>query len=87
MPSFECAGHPGKDDVPGLILIPAAADKVKIPLIASGGFGDARGLVAALVLGAEGINMGTRFCATKEAPMPLDLADNVRKAYRKFTSR
>ncbi len=66
---FECAGHPGEDDIPGLILIPAAADKVKIPMIASGGFGDARGLVAALALGAEGINMGTRFCATKEAPI------------------
>ncbi len=64
---FECAGHPGEDDVPGLILIPAAADKVKIPMIASGGFGDARGLVAALALGADGINMGTRFMATKES--------------------
>jgi len=66
---FECAGHPGEDDIPGLILIPAAADKVTIPMIASGGFGDGRGLVAALALGAEGINMGTRFCATKEAPI------------------
>jgi len=66
---FECAGHPGEDDVPGLILIPAAADKVKIPMIASGGFGDARGLVAALALGAEGINMGTRFMCTKEGPI------------------
>lgn len=66
---FECAGHPGEDDVPGLILIPAAADKVKIPMLASGGFGDGRGLVAALALGAEGINMGTRFCATQEAPI------------------
>jgi nitronate monooxygenase len=66
---FECAGHPGEDDVPGLILIPAAADKIKIPMIASGGFGDARGLVAALALGAEGINMGTRFMATKESPI------------------
>jgi nitronate monooxygenase len=74
---FECAGHPGEDDVPGLILIPAAADKVKIPLLASGGFGDGRGLVAALSLGAEGINMGTRFCATKEAP----IHDNVKQAY------
>jgi nitronate monooxygenase len=73
---FECAGHPGEDDVPGLILIPAAADKVKIPLIASGGFGDGRGLVAALALGAEGINMGTRFCATKEAP----IHDNIKQA-------
>lgn len=66
---FECAGHPGEDDIPGLILIPAAADKVKIPMLASGGFGDGRGLVAALALGAEGINMGTRFCATVEAPI------------------
>ncbi|MBO9695265.1 MAG: nitronate monooxygenase [Sphingopyxis sp.] len=66
---YECAGHPGEDDIPGLILIPAAADKVKIPLIASGGFADGRGLVAALALGAEGINMGTRFCATVEAPI------------------
>lgn len=74
---FECAGHPGEDDIPGLILIPAAADKVKIPLLASGGFGDGRGLVAALALGAEGINMGTRFCATKEAP----IHDNVKQAY------
>jgi NADH:quinone reductase (non-electrogenic) len=66
---FECAGHPGEDDIPGLVLIPAAADKVKIPIIASGGFGDGRGLVAAIALGAEGINMGTRFCATVEAPI------------------
>lgn len=74
---FECAGHPGEDDVPGLVLIPVTADKVKIPLLASGGIGDARGLVAALSLGAEGINMGTRFCATKEAP----IHDNVKAAY------
>lgn len=66
---FECAGHPGEDDVPGLVLIPAAADKLKIPMVASGGFGDGRGLVAALSLGADGINMGTRFCATVEAPI------------------
>jgi nitronate monooxygenase len=66
---FECAGHPGEDDIPGLILIPAAADRVKIPMLASGGFGDGRGLVAALALGADGINMGTRFCATAEAPL------------------
>jgi len=65
---FECAGHPGEDDIPGLILIPAAADKLRIPILASGGFGDGRGLVAALALGADGINMGTRFCATVEAP-------------------
>lgn len=66
---FECAGHPGEDDVPGLVLIPAAADKVSIPMIASGGIADGRGLVAALALGADGINMGTRFCATVEAPI------------------
>ena len=66
---FECAGHPGEDDIPGLILIPVAARQVKIPILASGGFGDGRGLVAALALGADGINMGTRFCATKEAPI------------------
>jgi NAD(P)H-dependent flavin oxidoreductase YrpB (nitropropane dioxygenase family) len=72
---FECAGHPGEDDIPGLILIPAAADKVKIPMLASGGFGDGRGLVAALALGADGINMGTRFCATVEAP----IHDNVKQ--------
>jgi nitronate monooxygenase len=70
---FECAGHPGEDDTPGLILIPAAADRVKIPMIASGGIGDGRGLAAALVLGAEGVNMGTRFCATKEAPIHDDI--------------
>lgn len=72
---FECAGHPGEDDVPGLVLIPAAADQVKVPMLASGGFGDGRGLVAALALGAEGINMGTRFCATVEAP----IHDNVKQ--------
>jgi len=66
---FECAGHPGEDDIPGLVLIPATADKVRIPIVASGGFGDGRGLVAALSLGADGINMGTRFCATVEAPI------------------
>jgi NADH:quinone reductase (non-electrogenic) len=74
---FECAGHPGEDDIPGLILIPCAADKVKIPMLASGGFGDGRGLVAALALGADGINMGTRFCATKEAKIHA----NVKQAY------
>lgn len=73
---FECAGHPGEDDVPGLVLIPAAADKISIPMIASGGFGDARGLVAALALGADGINMGTRFMATAEA----QIHQNVKQA-------
>jgi len=74
---FECAGHPGEDDTPGLILIPAAADKVKIPMIASGGFGDARGLVAALALGAEGINMGTRFMCTVESPIHQRIKEQI----------
>ncbi|MEU5846343.1 NAD(P)H-dependent flavin oxidoreductase [Saccharopolyspora shandongensis] len=66
---FECAGHPGEDDIPGLVLLPAAANRISIPIIASGGFADARGLVAALALGADGINMGTRFLCTQEAPV------------------
>src|ERR1043165_9607718 len=70
---FECAGHPGEDDVPGLVLLPCAADQLKIPMVASGGFGDARGLVAALALGADAINMGTRFLATVEAPIHENL--------------
>jgi NADH:quinone reductase (non-electrogenic) len=74
---LECAGHPGEDDVGGLILIPAAADKISIPMIASGGFGDARGLVAALALGADGINMGTRFMATVEAPIHQNVKDQI----------
>lgn len=72
---FECAGHPGEDDIPGLILIPCAAEQISIPMIASGGFGDARGLVAALALGADGMNMGTRFMATQEAP----IHDNIKQ--------
>jgi NADH:quinone reductase (non-electrogenic) len=74
---FECAGHPGEDDVPGLILIPVAADKVKIPIIASGGFGDGRGLVAALALGADGINMGTRFMCTRESPIHERIKEKI----------
>lgn len=72
---FECAGHPGEDDVSGLVLIPATVDQVNIPVIASGGFADGRGLAAALALGAQGINMGTRFCATREAP----IHDNIKQ--------
>ncbi len=64
---FECAGHPGEDDVTSLVLVPLAADALQIPVIASGGFADGRGLAAALALGAEGVNMGTRFVATREA--------------------
>ncbi|MCV7043030.1 nitronate monooxygenase [Mycolicibacterium moriokaense] len=66
---FECAGHPGEDDIPGLVLIPAAAKEIEIPMIASGGFADGRGLVAALALGADGINMGSRFMCTVESPI------------------
>jgi len=73
---FECAGHPGEEDVPGLVLIPAAAKKLSIPIVASGGIADGRGLAAALALGADGINMGTRFLATQEAP----IHENVKKA-------
>lgn len=66
---FECAGHPGEDDTPGLVLIPAVADRISVPVLASGGIGDGRGLIAALALGAEGVTMGTRFLATSEAPV------------------
>jgi NAD(P)H-dependent flavin oxidoreductase YrpB (nitropropane dioxygenase family) len=66
---FECGGHPGEDDVPNMILLPRAAEELKIPFVASGGMADARSLVASLALGAEGMNMGTRFIATKEAPV------------------
>ncbi|TXI15523.1 MAG: nitronate monooxygenase, partial [Ottowia sp.] len=73
---FECGGHPGEDDVPNFILLPRAAEALKIPFVASGGMADGRSLVAALALGAEGINMGTRFIATQEAPVH----DNVKRA-------
>lgn len=74
---FECAGHIGENDIPGLILIPATVAQVSIPVIASGGFGDGRGLVAALALGAEGINMGTRFMCTQEAPIHPAIKDAI----------
>jgi nitronate monooxygenase len=83
---FECAGHPGEDDIPGLILIPCTADQVQIPLIASGGFGDARGLVAALALGAEAINMGTRFMATQEAPIHENIKRKLVEAGERDTA-
>lgn len=73
---FECGGHPGEDDIPNFILLPRAADELEIPFVASGGMADARSLVAALAMGAEGMNMGTRFIATKEAPVH----DNVKQA-------
>lgn len=72
---FECAGHPGEDDVTNMILLPLAARRLKIPFLASGGLGDGRGLAAALAMGADGINMGTRFMVTKEAP----IHDNVKQ--------
>lgn len=74
---FECAGHPGEDDVPGLVLIPAAARKLSIPMIASGGFANGRGLAAALVLGADGINMGTRFMCTVESPIHQNIKEAI----------
>lgn len=73
---FEAAGHPGEDDIGGLVLFAAAAQAVHVPLIASGGIGSGRGMAAALMLGAEGVNMGTRFCATREAP----IHDNIKRA-------
>jgi NADH:quinone reductase (non-electrogenic) len=73
---FECGGHPGEDDIPNMILLPRAAEELDIPIIASGGMADGRSLAAALALGAEGINMGTRFVATVEAPVH----DNVKQA-------
>ena len=77
---FECGGHPGEDDIPNMILLPRAAEELKIPFIASGGMGNAQQLVAALAMGAEGINMGTRFIATKEAPVHQNVKDALVKA-------
>lgn len=74
---FECAGHPGEDDIPGLVLLPAAADKLDIPIVASGGFADGRSMAAALALGAEGINMGTRFLCTEEAPVHHNVKEAI----------
>ena len=74
---FECAGHPGEEDIPGLVLIPAAVRHLTIPVIASGGFANGAGLVAALALGAEAINMGTRFVATSEAPVHQAVKDQI----------
>ena len=80
---FECAGHPGEDDVSNMVLVPAASRLLDIPVLASGGFGNGQGLVAALALGAEGINMGTRFVATREAPVH----DNIKRAYVESSER
>ncbi len=78
---FECGGHPGEDDVPNFILLPRAAEELEIPFVSSGGMADARSLVASLAMGAEGMNMGTRFIATREAPVH----DNVKQALVKAT--
>jgi NADH:quinone reductase (non-electrogenic) len=74
---FECGGHPGEDDIPNFILLPRAADELKIPFVASGGMADGRSLVAALALGADGINMGTRFLATQEAPVHANVKQAI----------
>jgi len=78
---FECGGHPGEDDIPNMILLPRAAEELEIPFLASGGMADARSLVASIAMGAEGINMGTRFIATKEAPVH----ENVKQALLEAT--
>lgn len=74
---FECGGHPGEDDIPNMILLPRAADELEIPFLASGGMADARSLVAALAMGADGMNMGTRFIATREAPVHQAVKDAI----------
>ena len=74
---FECAGHPGEDDIPNMILLPRAADELDIPFVASGGQADGRSLVASLAMGADGINMGTRFIATQEAPVHQNVKDAI----------
>ena len=74
---FECGGHPGEDDIPNFILLPRAADELEIPFVASGGMADARSLIAAMSLGAEGMNMGTRFIATQEAPVHQNVKDAI----------
>jgi NADH:quinone reductase (non-electrogenic) len=86
MDGFECAGHPGEDDIPNLVLLPAAARVIKIPMVASGGFADARGLVAGLALGCDGMNMGTRFMATKEAPIHQKVKEAIVAADERSTA-
>ncbi len=77
---FECGGHPGEDDIPNMILLPRAADELEVPFVASGGMADARSLVASLALGADGMNMGTRFIATEEAPVHENVKQAILKA-------
>ncbi len=83
---FECAGHPGEEDIPGLVLIPLAARALKVPIIASGGIGDGRAMAAALALGADGVNMGTRFQVTQEAPIHENIKQALVKASEQDTS-
>lgn len=83
---FECAGHPGEDDVPGLVLIPAAARRLQLPIIASGGIADGAGMAAALALGAEGVNMGTRFMLTQEAPLHPRIKETLAGAGERDTA-
>jgi NADH:quinone reductase (non-electrogenic) len=83
---FECGGHPGEDDIPNMILLPRAAEELDIPFLASGGMADARSLVAALAMGAEGINMGTRFVATQEAPIHENIKNSILAASELDTS-
>ncbi len=82
---FECAGHPGEDDIPGLILLPLAAESLSVPFVASGGIGNAMGLAAALSMGADGINMGTRFIATQEAPVHSNVKEALVSAGERDT--
>ena len=79
---FECGGHPGEDDIPNMILLPRAAEELSVPFVASGGMADGRSLVASLALGADGMNMGTRFIATKEAPVHENVKQALVAAYR-----
>ncbi|KAI7880156.1 inosine monophosphate dehydrogenase [Lichtheimia hyalospora FSU 10163] len=83
---FECAGHPGEDDISSMILLAKAAESLTTPYIASGGFGNARGLVSALALGAQGINMGTRFMCTKEAPIHEHIKEAIVQADERSTA-
>jgi len=83
---FECGGHPGEDDIPNMILLPRAADELDIPFVSSGGQADGRSLVASLAMGAEGMNMGTRFIATKEAPVHQNVKDAIVNASELDTS-
>lgn len=82
---FECGGHPGEDDIPNMILLPLAASQLSVPIVASGGIADARGLVACLALGADGVNMGTRFMATRDAPVHQRVKDALVAATERDT--